>query len=207
MNDSSSRMNLSTLILIGAGLGYSPEGAQELSVEQRVHRIVEWVKTHPNAIKESNQNSNFVCNGYGTVSYQLMFREGERAFGLRYCDKSEIGKIGQEDSLEISVVDYLSEIHYQNGEVAPQRRETHFYAGGLNGFDPQKKGFWALSNPHVHRDCVTGWLGTEYVEHLQVSETSSEQNRKNRQRVQDQYLLILDEIKTFIPKATPDSYL
>lgn len=201
-------MNLSTLILIGAGLGYSPEGAQEFSVEQRVHRIVKWVKTHPNTLKESNQNSNLVCNSSEAISYQLMFRKGERAFGLRYCDKSEIGKIGSEDSLEISGVDYLSEIHSQNGEVTPQRRETKFKDLGLDGFDLPKQDTKFYPEMHIHTESVGGWFRKEYMEHLPVG-IISEQNRKLRQeaKVQDQYLLILDKIEAFIPKATPDYYL
>lgn len=78
---------------------------------------------------------------------------------------------------------------------------------GLDGFDPQQKENFSIGScKHIHRECFRGWLGTEYVEHLHVSKTSSEQERENRQRVQDQYLLILDQIETFIPKS-PDYYL
>jgi hypothetical protein len=201
-------MNTLSLIVIGTTLGYLPESTSEqnLPVEQRVQKIAEWVKANPHTLKDSGENSHFVCHSPEAISYQLMFKEGEQGFGLRYCDKKDIGKIGPEDSLEISI-SFFSPL---NAEVI--FRETHFYDEGLDGFHPEKeKGIYYYHDRLLHRECVTGWLGTEYVEHLQLGGTSSnpKQDQKERQKVQDRYFLVLDQIDEYIPDIpkAPDFFL
>ncbi len=211
MNNSSSRMNLSTLILIGAGMGYSSEGAQELSVEQRVHRIVEWIKTSPTVVEESDSASQYFCSSSKATSSRVIFKDGDKEFVLRYCDDGERGKIESEDMLITEILFPVKIRYTQIDKIVSRTRNTVFYDGGLNGFHPEKEK-WSPYEWHgvsTHRECVTGWLGTEYVGHLEVGGISPnpEQDRKERQKVQDQYLLVLNQIEAFIPKATIDSYL
>lgn len=198
----------SLLVLIGASLYSSPAEAQDknLPIEQRIQQIVEWIKVNPNSVDESDDASFEYCSSSKAISSRINFKDGDKEFVLRYCDDGERGKIESEDMLMTTMYFPVKIRYAQSGRIISQTRNTEFYDGGLNGFHPETEK-WLSNEWHggsTHRECVRGWLDTEYVRHLDLSGTSlnPEQDRKERQKVQDQYLLVLNQIEAYIGKST-----
>ncbi len=199
----------SLLVLIGASLCASPAEAQDknLSIEQRIQKIVEWVKVNPTTVDESNDASSEYCSSSDAISSRVSFKDGDKTFILRYCDDGERGKIEAEDLLMTTMYFPVKTRWGQSGKIISQIRNTIFYDGGLNGFHPEIDE-WLISEiggvGSSHKECVKGWLGTEYVKHLDLSGTTlnPEQDRKERKKVQEQYLLVLDQIEAYIGKST-----